>query len=312
MNYNFLPENAVRQFIDSSTVFDEYCRVQQQARAYSGGMYWKRQGEYEYLVKTGPDNKQKRLGPRSEATEAVLNGFLQQKQALETRLKSLKQALLEAEGINRALRVGRMPTLVIDLLNAISAAGLGAHFTVVGTHALYAYEAAAGVRIAPGALATQDVDLLWDARKRVQFFINMARLNTSMLAILQGVDSSFQRKEEQLSTAINSKGFEVDFLRRQAEGDDLHPLQLSGDEQDLWAVQAPRAAILTSAARFEQTVVAVNGKMARMVTIDPVVFVNFKRWMAEQESRPAPRRRRDAMQADIVQELMNEGLLMAT
>ena len=31
------------------------------------------------------------------------------------------------------------------------------------------YEAAAGVWLAPPALAAQDVDLLWDARKQVQF-----------------------------------------------------------------------------------------------------------------------------------------------
>jgi hypothetical protein len=311
MNYHLLPENAVRQFIDSSTVFDEFCRVQQQAQPYSGGMYWKQQGAYEYLVKTEADNRQKRLGPRNEANEAIYAAFQQNKRALESRLKSLKTALQEAERMNRALKVGRMPTLVIDLLNAIANAGLSQHFAVVGTHALYAYEAAAGVRIVPGALATQDVDLLWDARKRVNFFITMDRLNHSMLDILRGVDPSFERKDDQLSTAINDKGFEVDFLRRQAEGDDLHPLQLSKDEQDLWAVQAPRATILTNAPRFEQIVVGVTGKMARMVTIDPGVFVDFKRWMAEQEAtRPAPRRRRDAMQADIVQQLLDTGLLM--
>ncbi len=82
-------------------------------------------------------------------------------------------------------------------------------YTVVGTHALYAYEAAAGVRITPGALATQDVDLLWDARKRVKFFTTMEQQNTAMLAILKSVDRSFQRKDEQLSTANNGQGCSV-------------------------------------------------------------------------------------------------------
>ena len=91
----------------------------------------------------------------------------------------------------------------------------------------------------------------------------------------------------------------------------MHPLQLSKSEHDLWAVQAPRAAILTNAPRFAHIVVGVTGKMTRMVTIDPSVFVQFKRWMTEQQAtRPAPRRRPDAMQAEIVQELMDTGLLM--
>ena len=206
MNYHFLPENAVRQFIDSSTVFDELARARQQAQTYAGSMYWKQQDTYTYLVKTGADKRQSRLGPRSPETEAIYTAFQQNKQAAQARLGTLEQALQEAQRINRAVRVGRMPTLVVDVLNAIADAGLSAYFTVVGTHALYAYETAAGVRIMPGALATQDVDLLWDARKRVKFFSTMEQQNTSMLAILQRVDRSFQRKDEPLSTAINGQG----------------------------------------------------------------------------------------------------------
>lgn len=67
--------------------------------------------------------------------------------------------------------MGRVPGVVIDVLNELERAGLGEHFTVVGTHALYAYETAAALRIEAGALATQGVDLLWDARKRIQFAI---------------------------------------------------------------------------------------------------------------------------------------------
>jgi len=73
-----------------------------------------------------------------------------------------------------------LPALAVGVLQVIETAGLGEHFTVVGTHALYAYESAAGVRIAQGALATQDVDLLWDARKRVRFLTDIDRLDTSI------------------------------------------------------------------------------------------------------------------------------------
>ncbi|MES2934578.1 MAG: GSU2403 family nucleotidyltransferase fold protein [Pseudomonadota bacterium] len=311
MNYLPTPENAIRQSIDSITIFNEFCRVEQKAKATSGGMYWKRQGEYEYLTKTRLDNTQERLGARSESTEAIYAAFTKQKQEAEARLKSLRESLKEAERLNRALKVGRVPSTVVAVLNAIHQAGLSQNFTVVGTLALYAYEAAAGVRIIQGALATQDADLFWGARRRVKFLTDMARLNTSMLSILQRADASFQRKDDQISTAINDKGFEVDFLRRQPEGDDPHPVQFSSDEDDLWEVQAPRASILTNAARFEQVVTSTSGQMAKMITIDPAVFVSFKRWMAEEAvGRDAARKRRDATQADIVQGLIDEGLLM--
>src|SRR5437879_1862388 len=64
MEYIPLPDSVTRQAIDATTVFNEFTRVRDAARPYAGGMYWKRQGEYEYLVKTSPDNRQRRIGPR--------------------------------------------------------------------------------------------------------------------------------------------------------------------------------------------------------------------------------------------------------
>lgn len=61
MDYIPLLDSAAREVIDSATIFGEFMRVQAQARQYSGGMYWKRKGAYEYLVKTLPDNRQQRV-----------------------------------------------------------------------------------------------------------------------------------------------------------------------------------------------------------------------------------------------------------
>ena len=112
------------------------------------------------------------------------------------------------------------------------------------------------MRIVQGALATQDVDLLWDARKRVQFMTDLEKLDASMLRVLQRADPTFQRKAGQNETAINDKGFEVDFLRRVATGDDHHPFRFSADEDDLWPVQALRASVLTEAPQFTHVVVS--------------------------------------------------------
>lgn len=311
MDYIPLSDNAARQVIDSTTIFDEFVRVNNQARPYAGGMYWKRQGEYEYLVKTSPDNQQRRVGPRSPETEKIHEEFTGRKLGLEARLKSLRAALTDAERLNKALKAGRVPSMVVSVLQTLEDAGLGQHFTVVGTHALYAYETAAGVRIVQGALATQDVDLLWDARRRVRFITDLGKLDASMLRVLQRADASFLRKEGYAETAINAKGFEVDFLRRQPEGDDPHPFRFSDDEDDLWPVQAARASVLTNAPRFDHVVISATGRMTLMRTIAPESFVEFKRWMvAKVPQRLESKRRRDQRQADIVQALMDEGLLM--
>lgn len=311
MNYIALSDNAARQVIDSTTIFDEFVRVKAQAQPYAGGMYWKRQGDYEYLVKTFPDNRQQRVGPRSADTEKIHEEFSSRKRVLEARLKSLREALTDAERLNKALKTGRVPNLVVSVLQTLEDAGLGQHFIVVGTHALYAYETAAGVRIVQAALATQDVDLLWDARRRVRFMTDLGKLDSSMLRVLQRADATFLRKEGQAETAINARGFEVDFLRRQPEGDDPHPFRFSDDEGDLWPVQAQRASVLTNAPRFDHVVISATGRMTLMRTIAPQSFIEFKRWMAAKvPQRLEAKRRRDLRQADIVQALLDEGLLM--
>ena len=206
MDWIALPDAAVRQSIDSATVFAEFQRVQGEARSVAGGMYFKRQGPYEYLVRTSPDNRQQRIGPRTAETEDIHARFIARKSRIEARHKSLRDAVREAERLNKALKVGRVPAIVVALLQALHEAGLAEHFRVVGTHALYAYESAAGVRITPGALATQDVDLLWDARRRVRFLADMARLDSSLLDVLRRTDRSFERKEDQLEGAGRAGG----------------------------------------------------------------------------------------------------------
>jgi len=311
MDYLPLSDSAARQSIDAMAVFAEYRRCSAEARRLGGGMYWKRQGNYEYLVRTGRDNRQQRLGPRSPETERTHAAFTQAKQAAQTRLQSLRAALQEAERLNKAVKAGRVPGIVVSLLNTLDVLDLAQHFVVVGTHALYAYEAAAGVRIVQAALATQDVDLLWDARRRVQFMTDLGRTEASMLQILQKVDPSFRRKERQHETAVNDRGFEVDFLRRMAVDGDPHPFRFSDDEDDLWPVQAQGAAVLTSAPVFEHTVISATGRMALMRTVAPTTFVTFKRWMSTSApARPAMKRRRDLRQAEIVQSMLDEGLLL--
>ena len=76
MDWIALPDAAVRQSIDSATVFAEFQRVQGEARSVAGGMYFKRQGPYEYLVRTSPDNRQQRIGPRTAETEDIHARFI--------------------------------------------------------------------------------------------------------------------------------------------------------------------------------------------------------------------------------------------
>jgi len=301
--------DARRQYIDAQSVFSAWEAATIRASEVRGGMYWKTQGKSDYLIRTSPENTQKSLGVRSAETEAIYQKFIARKTQLETQVTQLAEELIRHQRMNRALFVGRAPQIVVDILNALSKAGLTEHFTVVGTHALYAYEAAAGVRFGSAdALATQDVDLLWDTRKRVSFSTHMKILGSSMVGILKKVDPSFEIRGDQRYTAVNNKGFEVDIIRREASEGDPHPLRMTDDEDDFLVVQAKRAGALLSSARFSSVIVSPSGYMARMETVSPLAFIQFKRWMSAQHDRDPMKISRDKLQANLVEQLTEEYL----
>lgn len=150
--------------------------------------------------------------------------------------------------------------------------------------------------------------LLWDTQKRVSFVANMKRLDSSMLGLLQKVDPSFRLRSDQHYTAVNGKGFEVDILRREAVADDPHPLRLTDDLDDFWVVQAKRASALLGAEPFHAMIVSSSGHMTMMKTISPLVFVEFKRWLAQQPDRDPLKVSRDLLQADLVATLVENYL----
>lgn len=301
--------DARRQYIDAQSTFTAWEEAVQRASSVKGGMYWKRQGESEYLIRTSPKNSQKSLGPRSTETEAIFSKFIQSKTGLESRRDRLAEELIRHQRMNRALFVGRAPQILVDILIALQKSGLTEHFIVIGTHSLYAYEAAAGIRFEPPeALATRDVDLLWDTRKRIRFVNQMEALGFSMIGFLQKIDPTFEIRSDQRYTAVNSKGFEVDIIRREALDVDPHPLQLTTDEDDFWAIQAKRANTLLSSPPFTSMIVSPSGYMARMNTISPLVYAAFKRWMASQPNRDPMKIDRDILQAQLIEEMVPEYL----
>lgn len=302
-----LPPDAARQYIDASAAFTALERAQAEAQQVRGGMVWSSDGKY--LVRTSPAGAQKSLGPRSAQTEAMHAAFHQRKERAQSRLRSLKDTVAQHERLNKALRVGRVPRIAVQILQRLAGAGLAEHFRVVGTHALYAYEAEAGVRLPSSVTTTLDIDLLWDVRRRVAFIANLKRAEVpSVIGLLRKVDASFELNPVQRYTAVNDKGFQVDILRREAQEDDPHPVRLSEDEDDFWVVQARRADELMNAPSFSAVVVADTGQMARLHTLHPAAFVAFKQWMAHLPEREALKRRRDALQAEAVAQLLAERL----
>ncbi len=301
-------EGQNRQFIDAEVVFRAYRQAVGVAAEVRGSMFWRDLRGKRTLIRSSAAGSQKSLGGHSDGTQAIFDSFQARKLSSQERVRSLSAQMVVQQRLNRALRVGRVPNIVVKLLNALHEVGLDGFFTVVGTHALYAYEQAAGVRISQEAMATRDVDMLFDVRKRVSFFSSMKKMDSSLIAVLKKADASFEIARDQLYTARNQDGFEVDIIRRNAKDADPHPLRMSDDENDFWAVQVSLGEKLQSARPFEQVVVATSGEMAVMRTIHPLDFARSKIALSIQSNRDATKRGKDALQAQVVTYLVEHYL----
>ncbi len=306
-----LSEAQKRQYIDAESVYRAYQQAKKEAWLVRGSMFWRAVNQTNYLIKASPAGAQKSMGPQTPEKIAVHDRFNARKAVVEARLASLKTALAEQQRVNAALRVGRTPNVVVDILNRLEDARLDDHFLTVGTHALFAYETACGVRVPSDVTATQDMDLLFDTQKRISLYSQVKKLDTSLLGILKKADKSFTIRSDQKYTAVNDKGFEVDIIRRKARGDGSHPLKMSdsdAEEEDFWAVQVDKGAAMISSERFEQVVVSVSGAMATMKTIHPLDFARIKSSLATLPNREPLKKNKDARQAELVNELVPQYL----
>lgn len=308
MHWHELSDLQKKQYIDAESVFTALRDAEKAAQTVRGSMLWRQISGKTYLIRTNADNSQKSLGPRTDETEAVYEKFMARKKWLSERVTGLRQALQLHQKLNRAHRVGRTPEIVVQILNQLHKSGISEHFLTVGTHALFAYESACGVRFAEEATTTQDIDLLMDTQKHLLLASTLEERNESLLSTLQKVDATFDLRDDQLYTAVNASGFEVDVIRRTAQNRDPHPLQVTSAERDFWAVQVGNGAQMASSARFAQMVVSASGHMALMTTLHPLTFSRLKQALANSPTRNPLKKSRDALQAQAVAQLVEEML----
>lgn len=308
--FHDLPEALAKQYIDATQAFDAARDAERQAARYRGSMFWRTVKGRDYLIKeTG--RLEKSLGARTPETEAIYHDFRRKKAETEGRLRGLAQGLGMQQRVNAALRVGRTPNIVVALLNALRRAGIADHFLVIGTNALYAYETHAGVRFAGDLTATTDVDFLWDSRKHLALASRDPEFDTQgLIGLLKKVDPTFAVHEDEAYRASNSKGYLVDLIKRRpaSHSDDHEAGQLRPVAEDFWAAKITNMDWLLSSPKFTQTVVALNGEMAEMVTVDPRAFVLYKLYLARKEDRDPVKRPRDVAQAQAVFDLVQARL----
>jgi hypothetical protein len=152
------------------------------------------------------------FGPRSRSTEAIFREFANKKKDLRNRPGSAADELRRRAKCCVAAGVNRVPTLPANVIRVFDSTGLlGPHLFVLGSHALFAYEGAAGVHLKEGSLQTDDLDTVIDMSAGLEIGEPIRR--KGFLGLLRSVDKTFRLAGKRSFRAVNEKGIHGRFAR---------------------------------------------------------------------------------------------------
>ena len=185
-----------RIYIDTVQLHETYMDAFTKSRTYRGGMHWKKAKGKEYLFRSlDRYGYGKSLGPRSKETETTYTEFHSKKKQVVYGLNLLKDRLKGQARFCKAARIARAPRIMTAILRLFEQHQLlGRNLHIIGTNALYAYEARAGIFLDRGLLATQDMDVLWDIRPKLRLFAIDKVNNKGLIDILKKADRSFGQR----------------------------------------------------------------------------------------------------------------------
>lgn len=301
MEFIELDDQQRLNLVNSDQLYRAWRQARDSMQQYRYGMRFVKRGDKRYLIRfIDARGNGRSLGPDSDKTRQILKHFEQGQAQARTKYDGLTERLRTQIRLNRALRIGRLPRAAAEILAAMNDAGLDREFLVVGTHALYAYESMAAVHVDPGALASDDLDLCFDARRPLQLVTDkLQRQNTAgLLGLLARVDKTYTPMSAPgVFRAVNAKGFMVDLITAQRSMSDSDRVTFGAD--DLVAAEVPNLHWLINAPKVEHVTIASNGRPVMMQVPDPRAFALHKAWLSQQSTREPVKRQRDKSQAKI-------------
>lgn len=290
--------------VNTQQLYSNYVAAHHHTRSHAYGMRWKVVRDVEYLFRERDRRGNgKLLGRRSSKTEQILAAFQDGKVRAQERLAAIRKQLGEQARLNKALRLARVPRVVGRILRGLDEQDLLGTFTVLGTQAMYAYEAAGGVQFLLGLLASGDVDLLYDARKKLTLISD--RLDgKGLLGLLRKADRTFELIQKQGFRAANAGQFMVDLIISPRPMRDHEPITFSAG--DRVASEVPGLQWFVNSPKLEAVAVDEDGQPVPFRVPDPRAFALHKAWLSRQPAREPIKKQRDLAQAREVAELVRE------
>lgn len=302
-----------REKVNSDQRFAVWREAKARAASYRGSLVWQEVKGEQYLVRSYYDasgnRRQKSEGRRSPETEKRKADWERARGEAKHRFEAVREVMVRQSAINRAVKLGRVPLVGARIIRVLDEAGLlGNGIRIVGTNAIYAYEAVAGVMVDADITTTLDIDLLLDARASLRIATREDIAEAALIDLLRKVDKSFERTS-QAFRAVNDEGYLVDLIKPQRDPPWMNERVKIGDAEDeLAAVPIDGLAWHESAPPFEAIAIDEKGGPVRVVTSDPRVFVAHKLWMSRKSDRDPTKRRRDAAQAKAVAQIVSRYL----
>jgi hypothetical protein len=288
-----------RQLIDTQQAYGAWRDAKRESsHRFVGSMRWGPRDGKEYLLrKIGKSETS--LGPRNKETEAAYEAFVRGRDENNDRLTGLSARIDELAPLNVAMGLGRVPNIAGRILRACDEHELlGEQLVVVGTNALFAYEVQAGVQVESGLIASGDIDLLYDARRRMSLAVR-GLATEGLIGLLRKVDSSFAPVRPRAFRAVNRDGYLVDLIRPEAKDvfrDNL-PTALSSLPDDLEGAAISGLGWLVNSPKLEAVAIDERGYPLRLVVTDPRAFALHKAWVSERADREPVKAVRDLEQA---------------
>lgn len=292
--------------VESTQLYGPWAQARQHLGSYKYGMKWLTSKGKDYLYRViDASGNARSLGPRSPETEELYQSFIDGWGRAKERFNGLDERMTLQARLNKAVNLGRLPVVVSEILQAIDLSKARDDFRIVGTHAIYAYESMAGAHLRMELLASGDVDLLYDPRKKLSLVAKNLNGN-GLLGLLRKVDSSFDIVDQEPFRAVNKKGFMVDLIMPRRDMRHADPVSFA--EGDMEAIEVPNLHWLANAPCVDSVIISANGMPVRAKVVDPRAFAVHKSWLSQQPDRDPVKKPRDLAQSKMVFDLINEYL----
>jgi len=271
-------------------------------------MRWVKSKGKEYLVRLHDANRNGRsLGLKDDKTLDIYRRFEDGQSVAREKHRGLTERILTQARMNRALCLGRVPRLVAKIMAVLNQSSLSKDFLVIGTNALFAYEAMASVHLNSQLLAMGDFDLCFDAHRPLKLVTEKMDRHAihGLLGVLKRADRSFETMvNEGTFRAVNNDGFMVDIITPERSMIGLttcaRNTPITFAQNDMVALEVPNLHWLVNAPKCREVVIADNGHPILMQAPDPRAFALHKAWLSQNETRHPSKRARDKAQAKTV------------